>query len=518
MPHISRRLATIFAVVAFTLTILLGFYLPHLVIIMTGLLVVIFLSVFVQDRQSTIIAGIISAVAVMIHLIFSQRVGVLVEDWTKYIFILVLIFLTTLIVLYIKSLISRMQFDQTHITSLFENATEGFVVTDSQGNIVLVNPSACRMFGYETDELIGQKIEILIPSHYRSGHVKLRDGFYEHPQNRVMGSGRDLHGEKKGGINFPVEVSLSTYKQNNQRYVIAFIVDITHRKEIERSIVSQQKQLEQVTDEMRRLNAELEAKVEERTVILKEALQRLEQSQSELSEALDKERQLNEIKSRFVSMASHEFRTPLSTVLSSASLLSKYVTTDDQDKRSRHIDKIKGSVKHLNDLLEDFLSLGKLDEGKIGAQIHELNLQELIYDTIDEMKGLLRKGQNIRYNHIGEELIFSDKKLIKNIMINLISNAIKFSEDSTEVHVSSNVKQDVAVISVKDSGIGISKEDQDHLFTSFFRGKNATNIQGTGLGLHIVKRYLDLLGGHADLKSELGEGTTVTFTIPVKYS
>jgi signal transduction histidine kinase len=103
-------------------------------------------------------------------------------------------------------------------------------------------------------------------------------------------------------------------------------------------------------------------------------------------------------------------------------------------------------------------------------------------------------------------------------MINLISNAIKFSEDSTEVHVSSNVKQDVAVISVKDSGIGISKEDQDHLFTSFFRGKNATNIQGTGLGLHIVKRYLDLLGGHADLKSELGEGTTVTFTIPVKYS
>jgi PAS domain-containing protein len=183
MPHISRRLATIFALVAFTITILLGFYLPHFVIIMTGLLVVIILSVFVEDRLSTIIAGIISAVAVMIHLFFSQRIG-LPEDWTKYTFILVLIFLTTLIVLYIKSLISRMQFDQTHITSLFENATEGFVVTDSHGSIVLVNPSACRMFGYETEELIGQKIEILIPSHYRSGHVKLRDGFYEHPQNR----------------------------------------------------------------------------------------------------------------------------------------------------------------------------------------------------------------------------------------------------------------------------------------------------------------------------------------------
>src|SRR6476620_111655 len=124
-------------------------------------------------------------------------------------------------------------------------------------------------------------------------------------------------------------------------------------------MVQQQKQLERVTDEMRLLNADLELKVEERTTILKEALQRLEQSQEELSLALDKERQLNEIKSRFVSMASHEFRTPLSTVLSSASLLAKYATTDEQDKRIRHVEKIKASVKHLNDLLEDFLSLGK---------------------------------------------------------------------------------------------------------------------------------------------------------------
>src|SRR6476620_6762477 len=187
-------------------------------------------------------------------------------------------------------------------------------------------------------------------------------------------------------------------------------------------MVQQQKQLEKVTDEMRKLNADLEAKVEERTVILKEALQRLEQSQEELSEALDKERQLNEIKSRFVSMASHEFRTPLSTVLSSASLLSKYTSAEDQDKRNRHIEKIKGSVKHLNDLLEDFLSLGKLDEGKVGAMIHEFNLRELISDTIDEMKGLLKKDQQVEYIHRGDETVWSDKKLVKNIMINLASN------------------------------------------------------------------------------------------------
>jgi PAS domain S-box-containing protein len=410
------------------------------------------------------------------------------------------------------------QLNVEHITSLFENATEGFVVTDSLGNIILVNPSACRMFGYQPEELVGQKIEILIPSEYKHSHVRQRDQFYEHPRNRVMGHGRDLHGQRKGGEKFPVEVSLSTYVQKAERYVIAFIIDITHRKQIEQSMLNQQHQLERVTNEMRRLNAELEAKVEERTMILKEALQRLEQSQEELSEALDKERQLNEIKSRFVSMASHEFRTPLSTVLSSASLLSKYTTTEDQDKRARHIEKIKGSVKHLNDLLEDFLSLGKLDEGKIGTVFHEVDLRDFLQDTVDEMKGLVKADQEINYEHEGEVMIESDKKLIKNVLINLLSNAIKFSDEGSKVEVRSVVKNDRAVISVQDQGIGISDEDREHLFSSFFRGKNAINIQGTGLGLHIVKRYLDLLGGDVELESELGKGTRITFSIPVKQS
>jgi PAS domain S-box-containing protein len=411
-----------------------------------------------------------------------------------------------------------MQFDQSHLISLFENATEGFVVTDNKGNIVLINPSACRMFGYGPDEIIGQKIELLIPDRYKKTHVRQRDEFYHDPQNRVMGHGRDLFGQRKDGYNLPVEVSLSTYMHKGERYVIAFIVDITHRKLIEHNMMNQQKELEKITAEMRRLNTELEAKVEERTLILKEALQRLEQSQAELSEALDKERQLNEIKSRFVSMASHEFRTPLSTVLSSAALLGKYKTTEEQAKRDRHIEKIKGSVKHLNDLLEDFLSLGKLDEGKIGAAFQEMNLRETILDTIDEMKGLAGKAQQMIYEHAGKELIHSDKKLIKNILINLISNALKFSPEASTVHISSNVQNDTVTIAVEDKGIGISEEDQEHLFSSFFRGKNALNIQGTGLGLHIVKRYLDLIGGSIKLKSRLHKGTTISFTIPVnKY-
>jgi len=410
-----------------------------------------------------------------------------------------------------------MQFELVHITSLFENATEGFVVTNSKGSIILVNPSACRMFEYEAEELIGQKIEILVPTQYQKRHVKLRDDFYNDPRNRVMGHGRDLHGLKKSGINFPVEVSLSTYLESGERYVIAFIIDITHRKEIEKSMVRQQEQLEHVSNEMRRLNAELEAKVEERTIILKEALQRLEQSQEELSEALDKERQLNEIKSRFVSMASHEFRTPLSTVLSSASLLTKYKDAEDQPKRERHIEKIKASVKQLNDILEDFLSLGKLDEGKVAVSVNEFSLNDLIQDVIDEMKGLAKDKQKIVYSMNYGELIATDKKLLRNVLINLISNAIKFSGEDSSVWVNSNVNNGTVNISVKDEGIGISDDDQIHLFSSFFRGKNVLNIQGTGLGLHIVKRYMDLLDGEVHLESQLGKGTTITIKIPIKH-
>jgi PAS domain S-box-containing protein len=409
-----------------------------------------------------------------------------------------------------------MEFEIVHIRSLFENASEGMIVTDSKGNIFLVNPSASRMFGYEPNELKGQKIEILVPAKYAKSHVKLRDGFYHDPKNRVMGHNRDLHGQKKDGNNFPVEVSLSTYIQNDERYVIAFIIDITQRKLIEQNMLSQQYELEKLTDDMRKLNFDLETKVEQRTIILREALQKLEKSQIELNEALDKEKELNEIKSRFVSMASHEFRTPLSTVLSSASLVDKYTTTEDQEKRSRHVDKIKNSVKHLNNLLEDFLSMGKLEEGKIGTHFHEFNLEELIGNTIEEMKASLKKGQQISYDASGLLLIMSDKNLLRNILFNLISNAIKFSDESTTIFLTAATEDSCILISIADEGIGISEEDQEHLFSSFFRGKNVVNIQGTGLGLHIVKKYVELLGGDIMLESKLGMGTRITVSIPNK--
>ena len=405
--------------------------------------------------------------------------------------------------------------DQAHMTSLFENATEGIILTNRTGNIVLVNPATEKMFDYQPGELTGKPIEILIPEKSKPHHHQLREGFYHKPSNRSMGIGRDLNGRRKGGVEFPVEVSLSHYQRDGEMFVIAFIVDITGRKEIESNMLKQKKELEKITDKMRQLNADLEIKVEERTLILKEALQKLEESQQELSEALEKEKQLNEIKSRFVSMASHEFRTPLTTVLSSASLLSKYTTSDDQEKRNKHIHRIKNSVNNLNDVLEDFLSLGKLNEGKIEKKFEQVSLRLVVEDTVDVMKAQLKPGQHFLVDCTDDCDAITDKKLLHNILINLISNAIKFSEEGKKISINGKSADGKAIISVCDQGIGISEDDQQHLFSTFFRAGNATNIQGTGLGLHIVKRYVDLLHGEVELKSTLNAGTTITFSIPL---
>jgi signal transduction histidine kinase len=324
-----------------------------------------------------------------------------------------------------------------------------------------------------------------------------------------------LYAIRKNGNEFPVEVSLSHYEQDNAFFVIAFVIDITQRKETEYKILQQKDELEKITNDMRKLNADLENKVQKRTMILQEALQQLEQSREELSQALSKERELSEIKSRFVSMASHEFRTPLSTVLSSASLLSKYTLSEQQENREKHIRRIKDSVKHLNDLLEDFLSLGKLEENKIDVQSAPFEVATFMDEVLEEIRVVLKKDQQIIPVYTGGVRFTTDKRLLKNILINLLTNASKFSDEGKCIYLSADTGGERLEVKIKDEGIGIGDDDQVHLFSSFYRGKNAVNIQGTGLGLHIVKRYTELLEGAIFLKSALGQGTEVVLSLPL---
>lgn len=364
--------------------------------------------------------------------------------------------------------------------ALFNNAAIGIIAVDANGQMVYVNEYALNQFGYEKDEIYGKKIEILIPQRYKNRHEQHRDHFHNHnPHNRPMGIGLDLHGRRKDGSEFPVEVSLSTYETSEGRFSVAFIIDITSRKESEKALL--------------KLNEELEQKVKERT--------------HSLEEALAKEKDLNELKSRFVSMASHEFRTPLSTIWSSAYLVSQYTQAEDQPKRERHIQRIVSSVNLLTDILDDFLSVGKIEEGKIQVKVSELNLKELTEDFLSELTTILKKGQSIDYQHTGDELILQDPALLKHILMNLVSNAMKFSDEDTIITVRTSLINGVLTLSVKDQGVGISEEDQEHLFERFFRGSNVINIEGTGLGLHIVAKYAELLNGSIKCKSSLGEGT-----------
>lgn len=504
----------ILAVLLFILAVSLGFAFKNYELAVSGMLIVVVLTVFIRGWKSTLLAGTLSMIAMTVLVIYFRTETEIFNSLLGQLYSLLVILAAVAIVFYLKKLQQSLDYGKTHMTSLFENATEGILLTNHQGNIVLANPAAQRMFGYEEKEMIGNKIEILIPHRFHGGHVKMREGFYKNPQNRSMGSNRDLFARRKDGTEFPVEVSLSHYKQANESFVIAFLVDITTRKETEANLVRQKVELEKISNDIRKLNSALEDKVEERTLILKEALQKLEQSQLELSESLDKERQLNEIKSRFVSMASHEFRTPLSTILSSATLVSKYPEKEQQAQRDKHINRIRDSVNHMNELLEDFLSLGKLEEGKVSITITAFSVKEFAEDMLDEMKTHLKQGQQINVECGASGTFSTDKRMLKNIVINLLSNAIKFSNPDTAIDWKMKLDGDQLRIDVIDKGLGIPEEDHAHLFGTFFRGKNVTNIQGTGLGLPIVKRYIDLLKGQISFTSELGKGTHFTVILP----
>ncbi len=531
---------------------------------------------------------------------------------------------------------------QDSYVALFNHASMGIVVVNSEGMIRTVNPFALNLFGYEIEEIRDQPIEKLIPARYHGNHKGHRQKFAHTPNNRPMGVGIDLYAIKKNGVEFPVEVSLGNYTIKGELQVIAFISDISVRKKAEAHI--------------EKLNNELEGTVAERTSDLMNTMQKLEVAKDKLEEAisfqkaildnagamiivtddkgilklfnpeaslnlgykdkdligrktpllfhdweeieqkanqlkeaygvtlpghfdvlvekakrnihiqeqytyirkngttfpvsvaytamrdkqnditgfmciafdiserkkaeenlresLKKERELSELKSRFVSMASHEFRTPLSTVLSSTYLIEKYTQSEEQPKREKHLQRIISSVNMLTDILNDFLSVGKIEEGKIQVRMSTFSIPDHITAIIEEIKNLQKNGQQITYQHKGQNTVTLDAAMLKHIVMNLLSNAIKFSPESGRIEVSTLARPGQLCLYVKDHGMGISKEDQQHLMERFFRGTNAGNIQGTGLGLHIVSKYAELMNGSVECVSELEKGTefTITFT------
>ncbi|MCZ2392512.1 MAG: PAS domain-containing sensor histidine kinase [Chitinophagales bacterium] len=398
---------------------------------------------------------------------------------------------------------------------LFNNKTVGIIIVNKNGDIIEANSFTSDLFGYSHEELTKMSVEQLVPAQSAKNHSEYREKYEKNPHARVMGAGIELYGRRKDESIFSVEISLSPFVKDNQSFTTAFIIDNSIRKQHEAKINKQNQELQLIKKELQQLNLELEDKVVQRTSELEDTLSKLRESKNELKDALDKERELGELKSRFLSMASHEFRTPLSTILSSVGLIKRYIDNKQTEKCELHIDRIKSSVEHLNAVLEDFLSLGKIEEGQIKMNNEDFDINEEIENIVVEMRDLSRAGQTIIVFPSEKTILFTDKHLLKIAFSNLLSNAIKFSPEYSTIEVILEKEDQQFKIHVKDYGMGIPLDDQKHLFLRFFRASNSSNIQGTGLGLFIVKRYIDILKGSLSFVSTPNKGTTITIALPL---
>ncbi|MDW3210482.1 MAG: PAS domain-containing sensor histidine kinase [Reichenbachiella sp.] len=399
--------------------------------------------------------------------------------------------------------------------NIFYSCVEGILLVN-KGKITLANPQSHELFGYDENELVGMSIEELMPKEIRKNHVKHRTTYAEKPEPRQMGTGRDLVALKKDGSTFPVEISLNVAEVDNEEVTIAHVIDITKRREAEIELKRSEEQLliyaaeleQRVLDRTKKLNAAIE-ELQKSNMDLEMQIKERVKAENEARIALEKEKELNELKTRFVSMASHEFRTPLSAILSSVSLIGKYITDENRDKKLKHINRVKSSVGELTGILNDFLSMDRLDAGKLTVSARELLICDFIHEIADEMRELMKKDQILDLKCKTPDGIFrTDSQILKQVLVNLLSNAIKYSPEGKQVTLDVEIDKKELTIKVVDQGIGIPTEDQKHLFDKFFRANNASHIQGTGLGLNIVKKYLELIDGTIAFESTEGQGST----------
>jgi len=385
------------------------------------------------------------------------------------------------------------------LKAIIETAIDGIITIDERGCVETINPAACNLFQYTPAEVIGKNVSVLMPSPYKENH----DGYIARYQRthdpHIIGIGREVQGLKKDGSVFPFRLAVSEVQFLGRKVYTGFIHDLSREKEAE--------------EKLRDYATKLEELVEERTRSLKETVEALQLAKEEVSISLEKEKELSQLKSRFVSMASHEFRTPLSAIQLSSVLIEKYAQPFDNPNISKHVAKIKNAIANLTGILNDFLSLEKLEAGKVEPIFTEFNLVKFGEEITEEMQLVAKQNQNIIYQHTGTTSVFKlDPALLKNCIINLISNAIKYSGENTFIEFNTEVASDQLVVVVKDNGIGIPESDQKHLFEAFFRAHNTGNISGTGLGLNIVARYVGLINGTVQFESKVNYGTSFTLT------
>src|ERR1700712_2304892 len=388
------------------------------------------------------------------------------------------------------------------LIAIIQNAIDGIITIDERGKIESINPSACKLFNYSPEDVIGKNVSMLMPPPDKEQHDEYLNRYQRTGHAHIIGVGREVAGLKKDGSIFPFRLGISEVQYSGRKIYTGFIHDLSREKKAE--------------NQLKEYAAHLEELVEERTQSLKATVEALQMAKEEVSLSLEKEKELGLLKSRFVSIASHEFRTPLTSVQLSVSLIEKYAEAFNSPNIVKHVGKIKSAVINLTNILNDFLSLEKLESGKEEPTYHEFDLVKFAEGITEEMQVLAKQNQNIIYQHTGtRNTVRLDQNLLKNCIVNLINNAIKYSGENSFIDFNTEINEKNCLITVNDNGIGIPETDQKHLFEAFFRAHNTGTIPGTGLGLNIVARYTQLMNGKIDFKSSVNQGTLFTITFPM---
>ncbi|MCQ8102718.1 response regulator [Methylomonas sp. SURF-2] len=388
----------------------------------------------------------------------------------------------------------RLQEAQASFRMLFEANTSGLLVADAEGRIIMANPAFETMFGYRCSELLNHPVEMLLPETLRADHAEQRKAYQRQPTSRAMGAGRDLHGTRKNGEEFPIEIGLSPFQDNNQAFVLATVADISERKRAQ--------------DEIMHMNEVLEQRVAERT--------------AELLSARHEAERLASVKGNFLANMSHEIRTPMNAILGLAYLLEKAHLPAEEHNL---VKKIRIAGRSLLGIINDILDFSKIESGRLEIEQAPFRLNDVL-DNVATLMSAVEYKPDVELimgpAPEGMEFLRGDALRLEQILVNLTSNALKFTERGsvalTVEHLPAINGQNYLRFSVRDTGKGIAADKQAEIFSPFAQEDTSTTRRfgGTGLGLSICQYLVKMMDGEIGVGSELGKGSEFWFVLPVE--